>query len=124
MNTFCSWLALLTNPPSLLSSLFAGGPPRPSGMSPTPGSRGRPKRQNFLPLFTIGTRLGELHVKMNIYDKRDGSVRINIYEPLSSKQYPMDLEAETMAAIVGKKYAGMMTEKTPEAKVMWKVRGE
>ncbi|GMH80434.1 hypothetical protein TrST_g12309 [Triparma strigata] len=102
------------------------GPTRPSAMSPSPGpgSRGggggRPRRVNYTPLFTIGTRLGELHVKMNIYDKRDGSVRINIYEPLSSKQYPMDLDYDTMSLIVGPADAGLMTEKSADAKTMWK----
>ena len=43
---------------------------------------------------------------MNIYDKRDGNVRINIYEPLSSKQYPMDLDFDTMSLIVGEVRGG------------------
>ena len=95
------------------------GPSRPSAMSPTPRGRKR-MANNFLPLFTIGTRLGDLHVKMNIYDKRDGQVRIMIYEPLSSRQYPMDLNRDIMSRIVGEEGADLLTSKSAEAKLMWK----
>eukprot|EP00520_Triparma_pacifica_P009586 CAMPEP_0118667690 /NCGR_PEP_ID=MMETSP0785-20121206/19931_1 /TAXON_ID=91992 /ORGANISM="Bolidomonas pacifica, Strain CCMP 1866" /LENGTH=746 /DNA_ID=CAMNT_0006562181 /DNA_START=43 /DNA_END=2280 /DNA_ORIENTATION=- len=94
-------------------------PTRPSALSPSPRGRKR-MANNFLPLFTIGTRLGELHVKMNIYDKRDGTVRIMIYEPLSSRQYPMDLDKDKMCRIVGEEGADLLTSKTAEAKLMWK----
>ena len=154
-------------------------PKKPSAMSPS--ARGGRKRiaNNFLPLFTIGTKLGDLHVKMNIYDKRcvlmrgfdwivtvcrwygklyidvfcsffikllivphpafrtcwlhrslllsdppppcrDDTVRINIYEPLSSRQYPMDVDASIMTRIVGEEGAALMCQKTMEAKLMWK----
>jgi len=95
-------------------------PSRPSAMSPTPRGGRKRMANNFLPLFTIGTRLGDLHVKMNIYDKRDGSVRIMIYEPLSSRQYPMDLDKDLMSRIVGEEGADLLTSKSPEAKLMWK----
>ncbi len=88
--------------------------------SPHGGNKMRRSGNNFIPLFTIGTKLGALHVKMNIYDKRDGKVRINIYEPLSSRQYPLDLSKDTMEKIVGFEGAELMTSKEVEAKTMWK----
>jgi len=94
--------------------------PSRAASSPKSAYISRGGRKNLESLFSIGTKLGNLHVKMTVYDKMDGTVRITIYEPLSSKQYPIDLDEETVRGIMGDDGASLMTEKSMEAKKMWK----
>jgi len=77
-------------------------------------------RRQFPPLFTVGTKLGDIHVRMTIYDKLDGNTcKVIIYDPLSSKQYPIDMDYELVKSIVGTEGADMMHDKHQDAKKMW-----
>ena len=122
----------------LRSDIFGGrhgaGAPTPSKPSGPTGAKsprlvrtgpGVAKPQ-FVNLWTVGARLGKLHVKLSMsmpvkQGKSTGeNVRVVLYEPLSCATYPTDLTRTVLANVVGEHRSKLMHLKTDDAKKMWK----